>query len=70
MLKITGWLMLAGSFPASLAAWGPVYGSVVWLGVLSASALCFTFILSFRPRAAAALTLCAPVFAALSLLWR
>jgi len=51
-LRLLGWLALALSFGACIAACGWHIGPVVWCGVLSLSAWSVTLLLQYAPRRA------------------
>jgi len=51
-LRSIGWLALALSFAACIAASGWHIGPVVWCGVLSIAAWCATLLLQYAPRKA------------------
>ena len=52
--RIMGWLLLALSVIAAIAASGPAMGVVIWLGELSVAAALLVLLMSWRPAAAPA----------------
>lgn len=63
-LRLSGWALLAVSFPTCIADWGWAFGSVAWCGVLTAAALPIVLLLPYRPRAMAALAPALPILGA------
>lgn len=51
VLRIVGWLLLTLSLVACLFDWGAGVGPVMWLGMLSASAVLLVLLLPYVPRA-------------------
>ena len=52
-LRSIGWVLLAAALVPCVLGWGGSVGTVVWLGFLSAGALCVVGCLSYAPRWAA-----------------
>ncbi|MFT4253515.1 MAG: DUF3325 domain-containing protein [Caulobacter sp.] len=48
-LKAGGWTGLGASLAASLAAWGPAYGVIGWLGLLTAAAALVLLAQTYAP---------------------
>lgn len=67
-LRFSGWLCLALSLAACVAAWGGIIGSVAWFGVLTAAGLVLVFLLPYAPRVTVALALAMPLVTGLSVL--
>lgn len=53
LFKMTGWLMLIGSFVTSVMANGWSFGPVEWIGGLAVTGLMLVFLLPYAPRVAA-----------------
>ncbi|MHA6197384.1 DUF3325 domain-containing protein [Pseudomonas wadenswilerensis] len=56
-LRLGGWLALAGSFAASVAAWGWAMGPIGWFGLISLAGLGLVLLLPYRARTAVWLAL-------------
>ncbi|MBF8659443.1 DUF3325 domain-containing protein [Pseudomonas putida] len=56
-LRTAGWLTLAGSFAASVAAWGWAMGPIGWCGLNSLAGLALVLILPYQPRLSAYLAM-------------
>ena len=65
LLQIAGWVLLALSFPATIAGWGWSFGPAAWCGLLTLAAAPIVLLLPWRPRLVLWL---APVLAACGLL--
>jgi hypothetical protein len=57
-LRLLGWLGIALSFAACVAADGWATGSILWFGVLTASALLLMLLLQYAPLTAIRLAMC------------
>lgn len=51
-LRLAGWLALAVSFVASVAAWGWAMGPIGWFGLISLAGLALVLLLPYRARLA------------------
>lgn len=51
-LRLGGWLGLAASFFASVAAWGWAMGPIGWFGLISLAGLALVLLLPYRARGA------------------
>ncbi|MDR0281132.1 MAG: DUF3325 domain-containing protein [Paucimonas sp.] len=58
-LRIGGWLALAGSFAASVAAWGWAMGPIGWFGLMSLAGLGLVLLLPYRALGAVGLAVAA-----------
>lgn len=56
-LRTLGWLALAASFAASVAAWGWAMGPIGWCGLVSLAGLALVLVLPYHPRLATCLAL-------------
>ncbi|MCZ4338567.1 DUF3325 domain-containing protein [Shewanella colwelliana] len=51
LFKLTGGLVLIGSYAAALTQYGGIYGTLILMGILTVSALLVILTLSYRPKA-------------------
>lgn len=50
LLRLTGWLLLVAGFAAAVTARGWAIGSVTWVSLCGAAAVCVVLLLTFYPR--------------------
>lgn len=61
--RIAAWLLLGASLVPCVVGEGAAVGVVLWTGILTMSALAVTTLLTYRPRAVAAIAFTAPLCA-------